>query len=199
MPFARNLYDKLTTPSSRYALGALVFVGVALGVLAVVGFDVTMAATNTNEFCLSCHELAENAGKEFEGTSHHTNASGLQATCSDCHVPHEFVPKMVRKIRAVGEVYHHLKGTIDTPEKYDEHRMWMATKTWEYMNARDSQECRNCHDGDAWKLELQSEKAKEYHDGPLAKGKTCIDCHKGIAHKLPPGIREDAQIEGIDF
>jgi nitrate/TMAO reductase-like tetraheme cytochrome c subunit len=106
---------------------------------------------------------------------------------------------MIRKIKAVGEIYHHLKGTIDTPEKYDEHRMWMASKTWAFMNARDSRECRNCHVESRWNLELQSEKAQQYHVGPLAKGKTCIDCHKGIAHKLPPGIREDDQIEGIDF
>ena len=77
--------------------------------------------------------------------------------------------------------------------------MWMASKTWAFMNASDSRECRNCHDQSAWDLELQTEKAQEYHVGPLSNGKTCIDCHKGIAHKLPAGIVEDAQIEGIDF
>jgi nitrate/TMAO reductase-like tetraheme cytochrome c subunit len=106
---------------------------------------------------------------------------------------------MWRKIRAIGEVYHHFKGTIDTPEKYDAYRMTMASKTWAEMNASDSRECRYCHDESRWDLALQSEKARQYHSGALAKGKTCIDCHKGLAHKLPPGIREDAQIEGIDF
>jgi cytochrome c-type protein NapC len=180
-------------------MGTLVGVGVVLGSMGVIAFGASMEATNTNDFCLSCHELADNAGKEFEGTPHHSNASGKQATCGDCHVPREFGPKMWRKLRAVGEIYHHLKGTIDTPEKYDEQRMWMASKTWAFMDASDSRECRNCHDEKAWKLEQQSEKARQYHTGSLAKGKTCIDCHKGLAHKLPPGIREDAQIEGIDY
>ena len=194
-----TLLHKITSPSARYALGTLILVGLAVGAVGVVGFDTMMAATNTNEFCLSCHELAENAGREFEGTPHHTNKTGTQATCGDCHVPREFFPKIWRKIRAAGEVYHHFKGTIDTPEKYDAYRMTMATKTWTAMNANDSRQCRYCHDEAGWDLALQSEKAQEYHVGPLAKGKTCIDCHKGLAHKLPPEIRADSQLEGIDF
>jgi cytochrome c-type protein NapC len=32
----------------------------------------------------------------------------------------------------------------------------------------------------------QSARAEEAHDSVLASGKnTCIDCHKGVAHKLP--------------
>jgi cytochrome c-type protein NapC len=195
----RSLLQTIRSPSSRYALGTLVCVGLVLGAVGVVGFDYSMEATSTDEFCISCHELEDNAYQEFIGTSHHTNKTGKQAQCKDCHVPKEFFPKMWRKIRAAGEVYHHIKGTISTPEKYDEHRMWMASKTWAYMNDTDSRECRNCHDQAAWSLELQSEKARQYHDGPLAKGKTCIDCHKGLAHKLPDGIVEDEQLDGIDF
>jgi cytochrome c-type protein NapC len=172
--------------------------GIVIGALGVIGFDSSMEATNSDEFCLSCHELADNAGKEYVGTLHHSNSTGRQVTCADCHVPNEFVPKIVRKLRGVGGIYHHFMGTIDTPERYDEQRMWMASKTWEFMDARDSRECRNCHDTDDWNRELQSGKAREYHVGPLAKGETCIDCHKGLAHKLPPSIREDEQFVGIE-
>ena len=168
-----------------------------MGVVGVLAFDFSMAATNTDEFCVSCHELRDNALAEFVGTPHHTNSTGKVATCADCHVPQEFVPKMIRKVRAVGEIYHHLLGTIDTPEKYDEHRMWMASKTWAFMKSRDSRNCRNCHDEASWDLSLQSEKAREYHSGALSRGKTCISCHKGLAHKLPPGIRPDDTIEGV--
>ena len=32
----------------------------------------------------------------------------------------------------------------------------------------------------------QSKRAAEFHSTALGKGEaTCIDCHKGIAHKLP--------------
>ena len=193
------MFRKVTVPSQRYALASLVAVGAILGAAAVLGFNASMEATSTDEFCVSCHELQDNALAEFEGTPHHTNKAGFQAACGDCHVPREFFPKVWRKIRAATEVYHHFKGTIDTPEKYDAYRMTMASKTWAGMNANDSRQCRYCHDEARWDLEIQSTKAQQYHVGPLAKGKTCIDCHKGLAHKLPPGIREDAQLEGIDF
>ncbi len=38
---------------------------------------------------------------------------GKSAGCGEGHVPKEFGPKLWRKIRAVGEFDHHLKGTID--------------------------------------------------------------------------------------
>ena len=199
MWFIRVLWETLTAPSRRVAVGTLLLAGLVLGAVGVVGFNATMHATSTDAFCVSCHELRDNALAEFVGTAHHTNASGTVASCNDCHVPKEFFPKMVRKIKAAGEVYHHLLGTIDTPEKYDEHRLWMANKTWAFMNERDSQECRNCHDVASWDLSLQSEKARDYHSEALSRGKTCIDCHKGLAHKLPPGIEEDEQLEEIDF
>jgi cytochrome c-type protein NapC len=192
----RSLIEKLRSPSPQRALGTLVFLGIVLGAVGVVGFEASLSATNTNEFCIGCHELEDNAWAEFKGTSHHTNASGKAATCGDCHVPHELGPKIWRKIRAVGEIYHHVLGTIDTPEKYDEHRMWMASKTWAYMKAVDSRECRNCHVEASWDLSLQSEKAQRFHASALSNGKTCIDCHKGLAHKLPPGITKDDDLTG---
>jgi cytochrome c-type protein NapC len=195
----RDLLQSLSTPSTRFALGTLVATGLLLGVVGVAGFEFAMQETSSDEFCLSCHELADNVGKEYVGTSHHTNSVGLEVTCANCHLPTEFVPKMIRKVRAAREIYHHLLGTIDTPEKFDAHRMRMATWTWAEMNTSDSRECRNCHDQQRWDLQKQSEKARQYHDGALAKGKTCIDCHKGLAHKLPEGIFEDEQLEGIDF
>lgn len=195
----RKLWHAITAPSTRFALGTLLLVGGLVGIVGFVGMNAVMDATTTDEFCLSCHELAENVGKEYEGTIHHTNSVGLKVTCSDCHVPKPLGAKLWRKLRAAGEVYHHILGTIDTPEKFDQHRMRMATWVWKEMNEADSRECRACHDEARWDLESQSAKAKQYHQTPLAKGKTCIDCHKGNAHKLPKGIEEDEQLEGIDF
>jgi len=192
----KRILTAIKTPSPRFALGTLVVAGLVVGALAMVGFEATLEATNTNEFCTGCHELRDNALVEFVGTPHHTNSTGTQATCGDCHVPREFLPKMWRKLRAAGEVYHHLIGTIDTPEKYDAYRMTMATKTWKFMKENDSRACRYCHDEARWDLEAQSEKARKYHSEALSHEKTCIDCHKGLAHELPPEIRADSKIPG---
>ncbi|MCB1717705.1 MAG: NapC/NirT family cytochrome c, partial [Candidatus Competibacteraceae bacterium] len=49
-----------------------------------------------------------------------------------------------------------------------------------------SLECRNCHDFEYMDFTRQSKRAEEAHARGLAGGdKTCIDCHKGIAHELP--------------
>jgi nitrate/TMAO reductase-like tetraheme cytochrome c subunit len=33
----------------------------------------------------------------------------------------------------------------------------------------------------------------------MKEGKTCIDCHKGIAHKLPEGYEEDTPVYEEDL
>ncbi|HUL66382.1 MAG TPA: NapC/NirT family cytochrome c [Burkholderiaceae bacterium] len=48
------------------------------------------------------------------------------------------------------------------------------------------QECRNCHGADYMDFTRQSPRAADMHARFLVTGeKTCIDCHKGIAHRLP--------------
>ncbi len=193
-----RLWKWLRMPSPRHSLGMLVLAGTLLGAGGLLAFDFTMHETSTDAFCLSCHELEINIGIEYETMSHARNARGVRVTCSDCHLPKPFVPKMMRKMRAVGEVYHHLIGTIDTPEKFEAHRMTMATRVWAELNQTDSRECRDCHRAELWDLAAQSEKARDFHEGALANGKTCIDCHKGVAHKLPDGIEPDEQLPGMD-
>ena len=194
----RRLWSFLTTPSGRYAVGTLAVIGVVLGAVGLTAFDFAMHATSTDEFCLSCHELQDNIGYEYEEMSHAKNARGIRVSCSDCHLPKPFVPKMMRKARAVAEIYHHLLGTIGTPEKFEAHRMRMASRVWSDMNETDSRECRDCHRADLWDLAAQSEKTRDFHVSALSKSKTCIDCHKGVAHSLPAGIDPDEQLPGMD-
>jgi cytochrome c-type protein NapC len=169
-----------------------------LGAGGLTVVNVALHETSTDSFCLSCHELEINIGIEYEGMSHAKNARGFRATCADCHLPKPFVPKMQRKLRAVAEIYHHILGTIDTPEKFEAYRMHMATRVWADMNETDSRECRDCHDAGNFDLAAQSEKTREFHESGLSNGKTCIDCHKGIAHKLPDGIVPDEQLPSMD-
>ena len=59
------------------------------------------------------------------------------------------------------------------------------------MKANDSRECRNCHALESMELSKQDKSAQKKHtlERKLQKGETCIDCHKGIAHKLPEGYQ----------
>lgn len=170
--------------------GSFSLMGVSIflaGIVAWGGFNWSMDLTNTMEFCISCHEMKDNIYVEYKETVHYSNRSGVQATCADCHVPREWGPKVARKIYASNELYHHLVGTVDTPEKFEANRLEMAERVWESMRASDSRECRNCHDYSAMDPERQDRMSVRRHDPErLAKsGETCIDCHQGIAHRLP--------------
>ena len=159
-----------------------------VGGLLMVAGAAGLAWTNQESFCIGCHEMRDNPYKEFKGTIHDTNRSGVRATCPDCHVPREVGPMLWRKVLATFELWgHFVTGVIDTPEKYNAHRYDLATRVWLRMKETDSLECRNCHKSDAMSNDLQSERAKARHVKGKAEGKTCIDCHFGIAHSEPDG------------
>ena len=114
------------------------------------------------------------------------NRSGVRAICSNCHVPHDWTDKMARKMQASKEVWGKIFGTIDTQEKFRDMRIELARHEWARLKANDSLECRNCHQYASMDLTRQSVRAQNMHSTYLAnKEKTCIDCHKGIAHRLP--------------
>jgi nitrate/TMAO reductase-like tetraheme cytochrome c subunit len=162
-------------------LGAALFFMI-VGVIFWGGFNTVMEATNTLDFCISCHEMEENVYQEYKKTIHYTNRSGVRASCSDCHVPDPWVHKVVRKIQASRELYHKALGTIDTPEKFEQKRLQLAKNVWKAMKTTDSRECRNCHHFDSMNPEDQKKRSRKQHYNGMKAGNTCIDCHKGIAH-----------------
>jgi cytochrome c-type protein NapC len=178
-------------PSAKYSLLSLLVVGFFSGIFFWGGFNTGMEATNTLEFCIGCHEMRDNVYVEYKKTIHYTNRTGVRAVCSDCHVPKDWTHKMIRKIQASKEVWGKITGTIDTPEKFEAQALQMAESEWARMKANDSRECRNCHSFDAMDVEKQKLRGAKMHKIGIAEKKTCIDCHKGIAHTKPKGMKED--------
>ncbi|MEH6471888.1 MAG: NapC/NirT family cytochrome c [Halopseudomonas sp.] len=161
------------------------------GIIFWGGFNTVLEATNTETFCISCHAMEDNIYPEYEGTIHHQNRSGVRATCPDCHVPHKWTDKIVRKIQASRDVWGTITGTIDTPEKFEKMRLHMASREWKRFKENDSLECRNCHDQEFMDPTQQGAAGAFMHTEMLPTDDfTCIDCHKGIAHQLPstPGL-----------
>jgi cytochrome c-type protein NapC len=188
----RRIWQAIRGPDASRGTIVMRYVGAAalFGVVAialVAGGAAGLAWTNTEKFCIGCHEMRDNAYAEFQDTIHDKNRTGVRATCPDCHVPREVGPLMVRKMRASFEVWGHLTGIVDTKEKFEQHRHMLASRVWRRMKETDSLECRNCHHADAWDDEKQSERAKARHAKGKVEGLTCIDCHYGIAHKEPEG------------
>jgi len=156
-----------------------------LGIVFWGGFNTAMEWTNREAFCISCHEMRDNVYVEYRNTIHYQNRTGVRATCPDCHVPKEWVPKIIRKVQASNELLHKALGSIDTPEKFNAKRAELAGHEWARMKANNSQECRNCHNFNSMDYAEQNKRSAAKHQEAVNQGMTCIDCHKGIAHTLP--------------
>ena len=186
----RRYWRTLTSPSAYYSLGFLTIGGFVGGILFWGAFNTAMEFTNTERFCIGCHVMRDNVYQEIQPTIHFTNRSGVRAKCADCHVPHDWTFKMARKMQASKEVWGFIFGTIGTREKFVAKRRELAEREWARFKANDSLECRNCHEFQAMDFTRQSKRGADAHSTSLAAGKnagdkTCIDCHKGIAHRLP--------------
>lgn len=167
---------------------AVIFVS---GIIAWGGFNTVMEATNTMDFCIGCHEMQDNVYQEYKKTVHFQNRSGVRASCSDCHVPDPWVHKFVRKIKASGELYHWALGSVDTKEKFEAKRLTLAKHVWKAMKETDSRECRNCHTWEAMTDTKQKRRAWKQHQLAQDDNMTCIDCHRGIAHRPVHELLED--------
>lgn len=168
-----------------WSIPAGVVFGIVVGIVGWGAFNTALEATNSLDFCISCHEMRSTVHEEYRASVHWANPSGVRAVCSDCHVPKDWTHKVIRKVQASGELWAKLAGTIDTAEKFEARRLDLARREWARMRESDSRECRNCHSYEAMDFHKQRPKSAEAMKAAEGKGYTCIDCHKGIAHKLP--------------
>ncbi len=187
----KRAWEKRLSQFAAAAPVAVILASVLVGVLLWGGFNTALEVTNTEAFCISCHEMRDNVYKEYRETIHYRNRTGVRATCPDCHVPRDWVHKVVRKIAATNELYHWMMGSIDTREKFLSKRYELAQHVWRSMKRTDSRECRNCHDFEAMKLPRGTRVEDDRHWRANMEGKTCIDCHRGIAHHLPEEFLEE--------
>ncbi len=181
----KRWWTALNRPSAKYSFLAIAAVFFFAGIIFWGGFNTGMEATNTLEFCTTCHEMRDNVYQEYKTTIHYSNRTGVRAICSDCHVPKDWVHKIIRKSKASFEIWGKITGSIDTKEKFEARRMTLATHEWERMKESDSRECRNCHSFEAMSGDIQKQTVFKKHMAAKNENQTCIDCHKGVAHKLP--------------
>ncbi|MBI5785614.1 MAG: NapC/NirT family cytochrome c [Rhodocyclales bacterium] len=182
----RSWFVRLLNPP-KCSMLRMLGVGSVLGIVIWGALNMGMEYTNRSEFCLSCHEMSI-PYEELKKTVHFKNRSGAAAQCADCHVassktPTDYMFKSFQKLMAARDVIGKITGVVDTPEKFEAHRLTMAKRVWARMEERDSKECRNCHDFKYMDPEKQKDRSVVKHEGAVEDGKTCIECHKGIAHK----------------
>ncbi len=186
-----RLWRFFWSPSGSIALGVLLLGGFIAGIVFWGGFNWALEMTNREEFCISCHEMKDNVYAEYKNTPHFQNHSGVRATCPDCHVPKDWQHKIIRKIQASQELWgHFVTQSIWTPEKFQAKRIELAKHEWARMKSTDSRECRNCHAFEFMDFTKQETRAGKRHQFAVDNKMTCIDCHQGIAHRLPQGGKE---------
>ncbi len=156
-------WNTLKSPSAKYSLLGLLIAGFIGGIVFWGGFNTALEATNSLEFCISCHEMRDTVYQEYKQTIHYQNRTGVRAVCPDCHVPRDWTHKIARKMKASFELWGKLTGEVDTPEKFEANRMRLATDEWARMQTAKSRECFNCHNFAAMSPALQKQGAQKFH------------------------------------
>ncbi|KID03321.1 MAG: NapC/NirT family cytochrome c [Enterobacterales bacterium] len=178
--------NRYQTPGKRRSRAWLwlLLLGIIIGAALLAGTATVMHKTSDTAFCISCHTM-EQPLAEYQGSIHFQNTKGIRAECADCHVPHQPIDYLLTKVAALKDVYGEVTGKIDTPEKYEAHKLAMAQSVWDTLKKNDSATCRSCHSYDAMDVIAQKPEARQQHPVAIKNGETCIDCHKGVAHILP--------------
>jgi nitrate/TMAO reductase-like tetraheme cytochrome c subunit len=157
-----------------------------VGVAATGSLFGVLKFMDSNAFCTSCHSM--NAPRqELSHTLHYQNQFGARASCADCHVAPTFVAGLVDHMKGATQVWGWMTGELDTPAKFEAHRLELAQKVWKEFEGNKSAECRSCHNPAGMDFSKQPAAAASAHSTLATSGMTCIDCHKGIAHTLPTG------------
>jgi nitrate/TMAO reductase-like tetraheme cytochrome c subunit len=167
---------------TRHVLFALVAGG--LGGIAFMFFLLEFDEfTSSNEFCTTCHSMTY-ADVSYQASAHYNSASGVRASCGDCHVSEGLIMA----------TYDHAVGTKDLIKqlfgpKYDDpvvnllHLPEAAFAARDWFRRRDSATCKRCHTIEAIQGTRANTAAIHQEE---TDGKTCIDCHYNLVHRKVP-------------
>lgn len=172
------------------AILAVLIAGGAIGAVVIVAGTFVNSYTSTEAFCTSCHSMATLAADpHYQQSAHRTNASGVLASCADCHVQSNnwFV-----------ETYSHITdgirdGIAEYTHNYNDAAVWAARLPALVQRVRDEMQreksvtCRKCHDPE--QIHPATPAGQAGH-AMLAQGKlTCVTCHSDVAHApLPANV-----------
>jgi nitrate/TMAO reductase-like tetraheme cytochrome c subunit len=139
--------------------------------------------TSSNEFCTSCHSMAY-AEQTYRASVHYNSASGVRASCGDCHVSEGVFAATWDHAMGTKDLFKQLFGPdYDDPVINLLHLPEAAFHARQWFRERDSATCRRCHELTAIQGKRADTAAIHLED---AQGKTCIDCHYNLVHRKVP-------------
>ncbi len=181
---ARTL--RLFAPPKRI-MGPLLFVFVAvvivLPLLLSIGWVLAQYAierTSGVEFCTTCHSM-DAMGESYRFDVHGGRSThGVQASCSDCHLPHDSPPSFMWAYwkRLVGDTW---VEVIHGPDLTDREGLAEDRESYVYDSG-----CLSCHANllDAFPRNAETFAAhKAYFLGEIQN--RCVTCHTSVGHRDP--------------
>ncbi len=175
---------KLAAPLfiTRHVLIALVVGGVG-GVLFMAFLLEFDHYTSSNAFCTTCHSMSY-AEETYRQTVHYDSASGVRASCGDCHVSKGVFAATWDHAIGSKDLFKQLFGPdYDDPVVNALHLPEAAFAARRWFKSRDSATCKRCHVQDAIQGKRADTAAIHREE---TEGKSCIDCHYNLVHRKVP-------------
>lgn len=151
------------------------------------GTHSAIEATSDHEFCGSCHSMEPMVASFLQDTHGGRNPAGIQAVCTDCHLPHTgpFRYLIRKSINGAWDVWkEHVVGADDVD--------WQAKlaerERYTYVSG-----CKHCHNSLDTSAGGRHEVWRAH--GPMLRGESdenCLSCHQHVGHK---NLREALAIE----
>lgn len=164
-----------------------VLIALVVGGLGGVGFMLFLIEfdhyTSSNLFCTGCHSMTY-AEESYQSSPHYNSASGVRASCGDCHVSEGIFAATWDHVKGTKDLFKQLFGAdYDDPVINLLHLPEAAFHARRWFKERDSATCKRCHELEA----IQGKRAETaaIHREETA-GKSCIDCHYNLVHRHVP-------------
>lgn len=167
---------------TRHVLFALVAGGIG-GVLFMAFLIEFDHFTSSNAFCTTCHSMTY-ADDVYQQSTHYNSASGVRASCGDCHVSEGiFAATWDHAVGGKDLIKQIFGANYDDPAVNLIHLPESAFAAREWFRDRDSATCKRCHTMEAIQGKRGGTAAIHAEE---AQGKTCVDCHYNLVHRPVP-------------
>ncbi len=167
---------------TRHVLFALVAGGIG-GVLFMAFLIEFDHFTSSNAFCTTCHSMTY-ADDVYQQSAHYNSASGVRASCGDCHVSEGiFAATWDHAVGGKDLIKQVFGADYDDPVVNALHLPESAFAARAWFRDRDSATCKRCHTLEAIQGKRGGTAAIHAEE---TEGKTCIDCHYNLVHRPVP-------------
>jgi cytochrome c-type protein NapC len=170
----------------KFTLIAVAGASIVVGLGLAAGYGSVIDYTSSLNFCAhTCHEMESTVYQEYTHSKHFKNQHGVVVVCADCHVPHHNWPAtFVTKFFASFELWNHFIDREYITERFEARRLELAKKVWAKFEATNARECKSCHQFANMIVEEQNPSARAMHTEAMKTDENCLDCHKGLTHKI---------------